>query len=71
MRNVLQLKKANKIEVGDYILSPQHSTGILLANKVGKVEPVDGGKWIELQTGNEEKKRVFLLSPEDTVPVII
>jgi len=30
MRNIIQLKQAKTIKAGDYVLTPQHPTGILL-----------------------------------------
>jgi|GEM_PF-1950347 len=73
MRNIIQIKSAKAVDVGDYVLVPQFSTGILLANKVSSVEVIDDGKWMEIGTMNEEgkKKRLFVVKAEDKVVVAI
>ena len=48
MRNIIQLKRAKAIEVGEHILTTQHTTGLLLAQKVAKVEVIDDGQRVEL-----------------------
>ena len=68
MRNVIQLKRAKAIKVGEHILTPQHPTGILLAHKIAKVDLLDCGKFVELAT---ETKRLHVVGVEDVVAVII
>jgi len=71
MRNIIQIKKAGAVEVGDYVLSPQCSTGILLANKVVSTEMIDEGKRVELGTMEQNGKRLYIVRAEDTVVVVI
>jgi len=71
MRNIIQLKAAKSVEPGEHILTPQHPTGILLAMKVSAVEPVDGGKRMEIQTGEGAGRRLHVVSAQDTVVVVI
>jgi len=52
-------------------LTAQHSTGILLAHKVVKTEPVDKGRWIELTTTDEtERGRIHVVGAGDVVAVV-
>lgn len=73
MRNIIQLKKATQVELGEHILVPQFSTGIILASKVSSVEVIDAGECVEIATLNSEgkKKRLFIVGAEDVVAVVI
>lgn len=71
MRNVIQLKKAAAVEVGEHVLTPQHGTGILLAYKVISTEVIDDGKRIELGTAWTSGKRLHVVGTEDIVLVVI
>jgi hypothetical protein len=75
MRNIIQLKKAGSVEVGDYVLSPNFAMGILVAEKVGSIEVLDNGEWVEIGVGLDKKnirgKRLFLMNPEALVVVAI
>jgi len=68
MRNIIQLKQAKAIEAGDYVLTPQHGTGILLAAEVVKVEFIDKRKRVELAT---DELRLHVVEAERLVAVII
>jgi len=74
MRNIIQLKKAGTVEVGDYVMSPNFPEGLLIAEKVGSIENVDKGKWVEIGVGLDKKdnrgKRLFLMNPDTLVVVI-
>ena len=75
MRNIIQLKKAGAVQVGDYVLSPNFPEGLLIAEKVGSIENVDKGKWVEIGVGLDKKdnrgKRLFLMNPDTLVVVVI
>lgn len=74
MRNVIQLKKASAVEVGEHALSPQHGTGILLAHEVTKNESIDGGKLVEIETGGTgeaQVKRLHVVGANDIVAVVL
>ena len=68
MRNTIQLKQAKAVAVGDYVLTPLHGSGILLAAKVVKVEVIDKGKRIELAT---DELRLHVVGAERLVAVVI
>jgi hypothetical protein len=67
MRYALAIKKARKLEAGVYVLTPQHPTGVLLVHTVVEVEPIDGGKHIEITTEDERK---HVLNADDEVLVL-
>lgn len=71
MRNIIELKKATKIETGDYILSPQFASGILLAHKVISTELIDGGKRVEIGTTEANNRRLHVLGAEDMVAIVL
>jgi len=73
MRNIIQLKKAGAVEVGDYVLSPNFPEGLLIAEKVGSIEQVEKGKWVEIGVGDDKDrgKRLFLMNPDALVVVVI
>ena len=50
MRRVVEIRKADRIEKGMFILAPQSGMGVLLAHEVTGSEPVDGGKFVEIAT---------------------
>ena len=50
MKRMIDIKKADRIEAGDFVLVAQNGTGVLLAREVTGTEQIDGGKWIEITT---------------------
>jgi len=71
-RNIIQLKKAGTVEVGDYVMSPNFPEGLLIAEKVISIENVDKGKWVEIGVGDDDRgKRLFLMNPDTLVVVVI
>ena len=68
---IIQMKRAKAVAVGDYVLTPQQSTGILLAKRVAKVETIDDRKRVEIETQGIEGKRLFVVEAEDIVVVAI
>jgi len=75
MRNIIQLKKAGAVQVGDYVLSPNFPEGILIAEKVGSIEMTEDREWVEIGVGMDKQdkrgKRLFLMNPEVLVVVVI
>jgi hypothetical protein len=78
MKNIIQIKSAGTVEVGDYVLSPNFPEGILIAEKVGSIEVVGGGddgQWVEIGVGLDDEnirgKRLFLMRPDALVVVAI
>jgi len=73
MRNLIQLKQANRIEVGDSILTPQYATGILLADRVIRATKLDKGLKVELATKNRyvNCERLHVVGADDMVVVVI
>lgn len=70
MRNIIQIKKATKVEVGEHILSPD-TMGILTASEVISTQILDEGKWVEIGTLEAIGKRIFVVRAEDKVVVVI
>ena len=66
MKRVIDIKTAAKVKAGEFVLVPQSGMGILLAHKVTGTEPVDGGKWVEIATGDGLK---HLVGKADSVVV--
>lgn len=67
MRNIIQLKKAKAVKAGDYVLTPQHGTGILLAAEVLKVEFIDKRKRVELAM---DELRLHVVGAERLVALV-
>ena len=67
MRRVIDIKKANKIEKGVFIMVPHGGMGILLAREVTKTKEVDRGKYIEITT---EDGLMHLIGKNDRVVVV-
>jgi hypothetical protein len=63
----MTVKKAKKLEAEAYVLTPQHSNGLLLVHTIAELEVVDDGKWIQITTEDERK---HLLRPDDRVLVL-
>lgn len=68
MKNIIQLKQAKSVAVGDYVLTPQHGSGVLLATTVVKVEVIDKGKRIEMVT---DELRLHVVGANRLVAVVI
>ncbi len=77
MKNIMHVISAAAVQVGDYVLSPNFSTGILIAEKVGSIEVLDNGEWVEIGVGMDERdknnrgKRLFLMKPDALVVVAV
>jgi hypothetical protein len=73
MRNLIQLKQANRIEVGEHVLTPQYATGILLADRVIRATKLDKGLKVELATKNRyvNCERLHVVGADDMVVVVI
>ena len=67
MKRMIGIKTAVMVTAGEFVLVPQNGMGILLAREVTAVEPVDGGKWIEIAT--EDGLR-HLVGKDDRVVVV-
>jgi len=63
----LKVEKASELETDDYDITPQHSTGVLVAHRITEHEEIDGGKWIEITT---EDGRKHLVGPDDRVLIM-
>lgn len=68
MDNVVRLKKAVCIKIGSRILVAG-SMGVLVAKRVLKVTELDNGKWVEVQTGQGQDKRLHIISGTDVVAI--
>ncbi|MFC1825522.1 hypothetical protein ACFL9T_22655 [Thermodesulfobacteriota bacterium] len=67
MRYKMTVKKAKELEPKSYVITPQHSTGLLLVHMIERVEEIDDGKWIEITT---EDGRKHLVSPDAQLLVV-
>lgn len=67
MEYKIVVKKAREVNSEDYVIAPQHSTGLLLVRPVDKIERIDDGKWIEITTDDGRK---HLVSPKDRIFVL-
>jgi hypothetical protein len=63
----ITVKKAKELEAEVYVLTPQHSTGLLLVHTIVDLEVIDDGKWIEITTEDERK---HLVKPDDRVLIL-
>lgn len=67
MRRVIDIRKAEKIEAGEFVVTPQHGTGVLLAHAVTETEAIDDGRRVEITTDDGRK---HVVSREDRVVVV-
>ena len=68
MGRVIDIKKADKIEKGVFIMVPQGGMGVLLAREVTKTKQVDRGKYIEITTDDGLR---HLVGKEDRIVVVL
>ncbi len=64
----IDIRKANKIEKGTFVLAPQSGMGVLLAHEVTGTEEVDGGRYVEIATSDGMK---HLVGKEDRIVVVL
>ena len=63
----MTVKRATDLEVGCYVITPQHPTGLLQVHPIAEIEGIDDGKWIEITT---DDGLIHLVSPDDRVLVV-
>jgi hypothetical protein len=63
----MTVKKARELEAEDYVITPQHPTGLLLVHVIDEIEGIDDGKWIEVTT---DDGLIHLVSPDDQLLVV-
>lgn len=47
---VIDIRRADRVEKGEFVVVPQGGMGVLLAHEVTETRPVDGGKFTEIAT---------------------
>lgn len=68
MRRMIDIKKADQIGKGEFVLVPQSGMGILIAHEVTGTEPVDGGRYVEIATSDGRK---HLVGKDDRIVVVL
>jgi|GEM_PF-4115423 len=63
----IDIRKADKIEKGTFVLAPQSGMGVLLAHEVTGTEPVDG-RYVEIATSDGMK---HLVGKDDRIVVVL
>jgi len=67
MKYKMTVKKARELEAEDYVISPQHPTGLLMVHPIDEIEGIDDGKWVEITAGDARK---HLIGPDDQLLVV-
>ena len=52
MRHVVELRRADRLERGEFVLTPQHGMGVLLAHAVEGVEPLGNEIFVHARAGD-------------------
>jgi hypothetical protein len=68
MRQMIDIKKADQIGKGVFVLTPQSGMGILIAHEVTETEPVDGGRYVEIATSDGRR---HLVGKDDRIVVVL